>query len=92
MIRDLTVINNNLAKEYCDQIMDFQGLIKDQFRAYRTVAELRENERLQAQEDTKKVMAELVEKVREMAKNDLEVLAQLKIDIRCNALLIYIKR
>ena len=40
MIRDLSVINNDLAKEYCDQIMEFQGLIKDQFRAYRTVAEL----------------------------------------------------
>jgi hypothetical protein len=40
MIRDLTVINDNLAKEYRDRIMEFQGIIKDQFRAYQTVAEL----------------------------------------------------
>jgi len=37
-------------------------------------------------------MAELVEKLREMAKNDPEVLMQLKIDVRRNTILIYINR
>ena len=90
MIRDLNVINNDLTKEYRDQIMEFQGFIEDQFQAYQTVAQLRENEHRQAQEDTKKALAELVEKLREMAKNDPEVLMQLKIDVRRNTILIYI--
>jgi len=29
MIRDLNVINNDLTKEYRDQIMEFQGFIED---------------------------------------------------------------
>jgi hypothetical protein len=88
MIRDLTVINDDLAKEYRDRIMEFQGIVEDQFRAYQTVAELRENEHRQAEENTKKARAELVEKLREMTKNDPEVLMQLKLDVRRNALMI----
>jgi hypothetical protein len=88
MIRDLTVINDDLAKEYHDRIMEFQGIVEDQFQAYQTVAQLRENEHRQAEEDTKKVTAELVEKLREMTKNDPEVLMQLKFDVHRNALMI----
>jgi hypothetical protein len=39
MIRDLTVINNDLAKEYHDRIMEFQGFVEDQFQAYQTMAQ-----------------------------------------------------
>jgi len=34
MIQELTVINTDLAKEYHDQIMEFQGIVEDRLQVY----------------------------------------------------------
>lgn len=81
MIRELTVNNNDLAKEYRDRIMEFQGIVEDRFRAYQGVVE-----------DAKKKTAELVEQLREIAKKDPEVLSQFRVEVRRNAIMIYVKR
>jgi len=42
-------------------------------------------------EDAQKETAELAEWLKEIAQKDLEVLSQLRFEVRCSAIMIYIK-
>jgi hypothetical protein len=90
MICQLAGINHELSNDYHNQIMQVQGIVKDRFQAYQVMAEPQENEHHQAQEEAKKETAELVKKIREIAKKHPEVPSQFTPNVHCNGIIIYI--